>query len=86
MRHLIVILVISVCSLVSSNNTNDWHWPVFFERLGQVHSIHNKWDLALRVNVALPSLEAKVTKTLHKLSLLDGDFEVKVITLIYVHH
>lgn len=55
--------------------TNDWHWPVFFERLGNVHSIHNKWDLALRVHINLPSLEAKINKLLHKLTLLDSDFQ-----------
>ena len=50
-------------------------WPVFFEQLGQVHSIHNKWDLAVRVNINLPSLEARITKVQFKLGLLDADFE-----------
>jgi hypothetical protein len=26
-------------------------WPVFFEKLGHVHSIHNKFDLALRDSI-----------------------------------
>ena len=47
-------------------------WPVFFEHLGFVHSIHNKWDLTLKVQFYLPSLEARLSKTLHRLQLLRG--------------
>ena len=47
-------------------------WPVFFEHLGFVHSIHNKWDLTLNVKLYLPSLEARLAKTLHRLDLLRG--------------
>lgn len=50
-------------------------WPVFFEQLGQVHSIHNKWDLALRVQIDLPSTDAQISKILHKLDLLDSSFD-----------
>ena len=47
-------------------------WPVFFEHLGFVHSIHNKWDLTPKVQFYLPSLEARLSKTLHRLQLLRG--------------
>ena len=49
-------------------------WPVFFEHLGYVHSIHNKWDLTLRVHIDLPALQARTFKVLHRLDLLNGDF------------
>jgi hypothetical protein len=30
-------------------------WPVFFEHLGFVHSIHNKWDLvSMSINFLIP--------------------------------
>lgn len=50
-------------------------WPVFFEHLGFVHSIHNKWDLAVTSKLHLPSLEARLSKTIHRLRLLDHQYE-----------
>ena len=50
-------------------------WPVFFEHLGFVHSIHNKWDLTISVKLHLPSLEARLSKTVHRLRLLDHQYE-----------
>ena len=41
-------------------------WPVFFEHLGLVHSIHNKWDLTLSMQFHLPKLEARILKTIHR--------------------
>ncbi len=57
-----------------SASSSSMRWPVFFEHLGQVHSLHNRFDLALRVDINLPSLQAKVTKIVHKLRLLDSEF------------
>ena len=50
-------------------------WPVFFEHLGFVHSIHNKWDLTVSAKLHLPSLEARLSKTVHRLRLLDHQYE-----------
>lgn len=47
-------------------------WPVYFEHLGFVHSVHNKWELALSVNFYLPSLDLRLGKSLHRLRLLQG--------------
>ena len=33
------------------------NWPVFFEHLGNVHSIHNKWDLSLSIDTRLTEFE-----------------------------
>ena len=49
-------------------------WPVYFEKLGSVHSIHNKWDLALRVEINLPSLDVKLSKVESRLAALGTDF------------
>jgi hypothetical protein len=40
-----------------------------------VHSIHNKWDLTVSVKLHLPSLEARLSKTIHRLRLLDHQYE-----------
>lgn len=69
-----VLLCLVLLALTHVAWTIEWQWPVFFEHLGNVHSIHNKWNLALRVNINLPRLEARVNKILHKLDLLNNDF------------
>ncbi len=50
-------------------------WPVFFEPLGRVHSIHNKWDLAIRVAINLPGLEERIDNILEKLNVLASDLK-----------
>ena len=35
------------------------NWPVFFEHLGHVHSIHNKWDLTLAVDTRIREFEIR---------------------------
>ena len=50
-------------------------WPVYFEHLGVVHSIHNKWDLSLSTKLHLPKLESKILKTIHRLRLLRGKYD-----------
>ena len=47
-------------------------WPVYFEHLGFVHSVHNKWELALSVNFYLPQLDLRLGKSMHRLRLLQG--------------
>jgi hypothetical protein len=72
MKYQIVILgvfLISLCRCAIE-------WPVFFEHLGFVHSIHNKWDLTVSVKLHLPSLEARLSKTVHRLRLLDHQYEI----------
>ncbi len=48
--------------------------PVFFEHLGNVHSVHNRFDLALRVRINLPKLTDKVRRIVRKLDMLDSEF------------
>lgn len=50
-------------------------WPVYFEHLGLVHSIHNKWDLSLNTALHLPKLELRILKTIHRLRLLSGKYD-----------
>ena len=50
-------------------------WPVFFEKLGHVHSIHNKFDLALRVHINVPAVEQRIGKVIKKLKILDADIK-----------
>ena len=35
-------------------------WPVFFEHLGRVHSIHNKWELTFAVKTNFGHFEQKL--------------------------
>eukprot|EP00094_Tigriopus_californicus_P014484 TCALIF_14079-PA protein Name:"Protein of unknown function" AED:0.36 eAED:0.36 QI:0/1/0/1/1/1/2/0/558 len=67
----LVVLVFLVCAI----KTQSTEWPVYFEKLGFVHSIHNKWDLALRVHIDLPSLDRRLTKLAHRLTILDTNFQ-----------
>ena len=51
------LLIISVtCLSMTLGATN---WPVFFEHLGNVHSIHNKWDLSLSIDTRLTEFEVR---------------------------
>ena len=49
-------------------------WPVYFEHLGLIHSIHNKWDLSLNTALHLPKLESRILKSIHRLRLLSGQY------------
>ena len=48
---------------------------MFFEKLGHVHSIHNKFDLALRVHIDVPAVEDRIGKVIKKLRILDTDIK-----------
>ena len=74
MQKTVLGLVVAVAATLSAVESRV-EWPVFFEHLGFVHSIHNKWDLTLNVHFYLPSLEARLSKTLHRLKLLRGQEE-----------
>ena len=63
----LIVLLVPLLSLTSQAQTE---WPVFFEHLGLVHSIHNKWDLTLSTSLHLPQLEARILKTIHRLKVL----------------
>ena len=69
MKKFLVILVLCHFALVSETASNT-EWPVYFEHLGLIHSIHNKWDLTLSTNLHLPQLETRILKTIHRLRLL----------------
>ena len=64
-------LVVAVAATLTAVESRV-EWPVFFEHLGFVHSIHNKWDLTINIHFYLPSLDARLSKTLHRLRLLRG--------------
>ena len=51
------LLILSVTSL--SLTLGATNWPVFFEHLGNVHSIHNKWDLSLSIDTRLTEFEVR---------------------------
>ena len=68
------LLVLSVTSL--SLTLGATNWPVFFEHLGNVHSIHNKWDLSLSIDTRLTEFEVKM---LHQYSI-DWDHHIITIT------
>ena len=59
MCHQVIISVIVTLLGVSSVHTAT-NWPVFFERLGNVHSIHNKWDLTLAVDTRFAEFEIRL--------------------------
>jgi len=64
-----------VLALVAAAVAAQMRWPVFFERLGQVHSVHNRFDLTVDVRAGVPSLQMRIRKLIHKLDLLSEDFE-----------
>ena len=66
----IVILFISLQAVLSATN-----WPVFFEHLGQIHSIHNKWDLALTVETRLDEFETRLKNVSITLDVLRPTFQ-----------
>ena len=51
---------------------------MFFEKLGHVHSIHNKFDLALRVHINVPAVEQRIGKVIKKLKILGTDIKGRV--------
>ena len=54
------LLVLSVTSLSLPLALGATNWPVFFEHLGNVHSIHNKWDLSLSIDTRLTEFEVRI--------------------------
>ena len=70
---MVIAALLSPIGLVSGATSTEW--PVYFEHLGLVHSVHNKWDLALSTKLHLPKLEARILKTIHRLRLLRGKYD-----------
>ena len=54
------LLILSVTSLILPLALGATNWPVFFEHLGNVHSIHNKWDLSLSIDTRLTEFEVRI--------------------------
>lgn len=65
-----LVLFISLQVVLSATN-----WPVFFEHLGQIHSIHNKWDLALTVETRLDEFETRLKNVSITLDVLRPTFQ-----------
>jgi len=74
-----ILKLVAIC-VVSGQSSGLTEWPVYFEHLGLVHSIHNKWDLSLSTSLHLPKLEAKILKTIHRLRLLSGKYDKEAAT------
>ena len=71
-RHLILLLVpLMGFYQIQHTHAQKTEWPVFFEHLGLVHSIHNKWDLTLTTALHVPKLEGRILKTIHRLKVLN---------------
>ena len=64
------VLFVSLQAVLSATN-----WPVFFEHLGQIHSIHNKWDLALTVETRLDEFETRLKNVSVTLDVLRPTFQ-----------
>ena len=69
-----IVLLITLFSCIHGQSANT-EWPVFFEHLGLVHSIHNKWDITLNTNLHVPQLESRILKTIHRLQMLQKETE-----------
>lgn len=51
------ILILFIKAFHAQGSTD---WPVFFEHLGRVHSIHNKWELTFAVKTNFGHFEQKL--------------------------
>ena len=71
-ESLCVVSLISLQAVKSATN-----WPVFFEHLGQIHSIHNKWDLALTTETRLDEFETRLRNVSITLEVLRPIFQEK---------
>ena len=69
----LILLLVPLMGFYQIQNTHaqKTEWPVFFEHLGLVHSIHNKWDLTLTTALHVPKLEGRILKTIHRLKVLN---------------
>ena len=59
---LLPVQVLLICTLFPnlSWSQGSTDWPVFFEHLGRVHSIHNKWELTFAVKTNFGHFEKKL--------------------------
>ena len=55
-------------------------WPVFFEHLGRVHSIHNKWELTFAVKTNFGHFEQKLLNISRRID----SFELEEPTVEFV--
>lgn len=62
-----------VMSAVAVQGGTDW--PVFFEHLGRVHSIHNKWDLTFAVKTNFRHFEQKLQNISRQIQVFKPDLE-----------
>ena len=69
-----IVLLITLFGCIHGQSANT-EWPVFFEHLGLVHSIHNKWDITLNTNLHVPQLDMRILKTIKRLQMLQKETE-----------
>ena len=55
-----VFLLLQIIFDQTSSTQGSTDWPVFFEHLGRVHSIHNKWELTFAVKTNFADIEHKL--------------------------
>ena len=76
LKHISCVTLFLIAIIIATSHPNGVNgaveWPVYFEHLGFVHSVHNKFDLALSVHFYLPALDLRLQKSLHRLRLLQG--------------
>ena len=72
LKSSVTIFIIAIIITSQTRRIGATEWPVYFEHLGFVHSVHNKWDLALSIKLYLPQLDLRLGKSLHRLRLLQG--------------
>jgi len=49
-------------------------WPVFFEHLGKVHSIHNKWDLTFSIDTHFSEFELRLKNVSYSIDAFRPSF------------
>jgi len=67
-------LVLFCWCLVRTGVSGATNWPVFFEHLGNVHSIHNKWDLTLSIDTRVTEFEIRLRNISITLDVLRPTF------------
>jgi len=69
-----LIILFSIGQTSVHGGTN---WPVFFEQLGNVHSIHNKWDLTFSIDTRFTEFETRLKNVSYSIEAFRPTFPLK---------
>jgi len=69
LAHLLVLLLFVVTFVRCGTD-----WPVFFEHLGKVHSIHNKWDLTFSIDTHFSEFETRLKNVTNRIDAYRPSF------------